>query len=85
MIYADITNRTIRRVKDPIQANARGAAFLASVALGYITFNEVPNLIKFSGTFKPNSENTKIYNKLYKEFLLIYKRNKKLFRRLNSK
>jgi xylulokinase len=84
-IYADITNRTIRRVKDPIQANARGAAFLASVALGYITFNEVPNLIKFSGTFKPNSENTKIYNKLYKEFLLIYKRNKKLFRRLNSK
>lgn len=84
-IYADITNRTIRRVKDPIQANARGAAFLASVALGYITFNEIPKFIIFSRIFKPDSESIKIYNKLFKEFLSIYKQNKKIFQRLNSK
>ena len=31
---ADVLNRTIRQVKDPIQANVRGAALLASAGLG---------------------------------------------------
>ncbi|MHA1975248.1 MAG: xylulokinase [Candidatus Hodarchaeales archaeon] len=83
-IYADILNRNIRRVKDPIQANARGAAFIASVALGYIKFEDIPNLIEYSGTFKPIPENVKIYNKLFKEFLGLYSRNKKAFKRLNT-
>ncbi len=82
-IYADVLNRTIRQVKDPIQANARGAAFIASVALGYITFDEIPNLIQFSKIVKPNQEHTKIYNDLYQEFLEIYKNNKTMYRRLN--
>jgi xylulokinase len=83
-IYADVTNRTIRRVKNPIQANARGTAFLASVALGYITFQDIPNLIQFSNTFTPDLENVKIYNRLFKEFLLLYKNNKAAYHRLNK-
>jgi len=83
-IYADVLNRTIKRVKNPIQANARGAAFIASVALGYIKFEDVPKLIQYSGVFEPNPDNTKIYNKLFKEFLGLYSRNKKAFKRLNS-
>ncbi|MFX0050766.1 MAG: FGGY-family carbohydrate kinase [Candidatus Hermodarchaeota archaeon] len=82
-IYADVLNRTIRQVKDPIQANARGAAFIASVALGYITFKEIPNLIEFSGIFKPIQTHTEIYNKIFKEFLLLYKNNKAAYQRLN--
>ena len=82
-IYADILNRPIRQVKAPIQANARGAAFIASVALGHITFDDIPRLIRFSKIFKPNQEHTKIYNNLYKEFLLIYKNNKAMYQRLN--
>ncbi|MFX1254072.1 MAG: FGGY-family carbohydrate kinase [Promethearchaeota archaeon] len=83
-IYADVLNKTIRQVKDPIQTNARGAAFIASVALGYITFDEIPRLIQFSKIFKPNQEHTKIYNDLYKEFLEIYKNNKPMYQRLNQ-
>lgn len=83
-IYADVFKRTIRRVKDPIQANARGAALLAAVALGYITFNDIPKIIQFSGTFQPIPENTRIYDQLYKEFLQIYKKNRKIFSRLNT-
>ncbi len=82
-IYADVLNRTIRRVKDPIQANARGAAFIASVALGYITFDDIPNLIQYSRTFQPDLKNVKTYDRLFKEFLTIYKSNRKMYKRLN--
>ena len=83
-IYADVLNRTIRQVENPIQANARGAAFIASVGLGYITFDEIPKYIKFSNIFKPQPKNRKIYDILFNEFLEIYKQNKKMYKRLNK-
>ncbi len=83
-IYADVLNRTIRQVKDPIQANARGAAFLASVALGYIKFEDIPHLTQISKTYVPNPQNVKLYDRIFKEFLLLYKNNKKAFHRMNS-
>jgi xylulokinase len=83
-IYADVLDRTIRQVKDPIQANARGAGFIAALALGYITIKEIPKLIQFSNEYKPNPKNRKIYDALFKEFINIYENNKKLYRRLNA-
>ena len=83
-IYADVLNRTVRQVKDPIMANARGAAFLASVGLGYCTFDEIPSLIKYNNTFHPNPEHRALYDKIFKEFLEIYKKNKKMYARLNE-
>jgi xylulokinase len=83
-IYADVLNRTVRQVKDPIMANARGAAFLASVGLGYCSFDDIPNLIQFSHVFEPNPDNREIYDTLFKEFLEIYKNNKSMYKRLNQ-
>lgn len=84
-ICADVMGRPIRRVADPLQSNARGAAFIASVALGHITFADVPNLVPISKTFEPNPEHKKIYDGLFREFLNIYRNNKKMCRRLNAK
>lgn len=84
-IHADVFNRTILQVKDPIQANCRGAAFLASVALGYLKFNDIPGCVKIATTYTPNPENRKIYDELYREFLNIYKANRKIYQRLNRK
>ncbi|MHA1195216.1 MAG: xylulokinase [Promethearchaeota archaeon] len=83
-IFADVLNRTIKQVKDPIQANARGAAFIASVGLGYIKWEDIPKYIEFSNIFKPNPENRPIYDKLFKEYLNIYKTLKKMYKRLNE-
>jgi len=83
-IYADILNRDIRRVKDPVQANARGAALIASVGLGYTTFDEIPSIIQVSKTFSPSPNNRALYDELFKEFLAIYKNNEKMYRRLNK-
>ncbi len=83
-IFADVLNRTVKQVKDPIQANARGAAFIASVGLGYLTWDQIPDLIQYSNIFKPNPENRAVYDKLFNEFTNIYKIMKKTHKRLNS-
>ncbi len=83
-IFADVLNRTIKQVKDPIQANARGAAFIASVGLGYLTWDQIPELIQYSNVFKPNPENRAIYDKLFGEYTNIYKIMRKTYKRLNE-
>jgi xylulokinase len=84
-IFADVLGRAIRRVKDPLQANARGAAFIASVALGFISFNDIPDLIEISDTFEPDETNRALYDALFHEYLSIYKNNKAMYRRLNAR
>jgi xylulokinase len=83
-IFADVLNRTIRQVKDPILANARGAAFIAASSLGFCTFDDIPNLIQYSNTFESNPDNRELYDSLFKEFLNIYKNNKAMHKRLNE-
>ncbi|MBC2714067.1 MAG: xylulose kinase [Desulfobacteraceae bacterium] len=83
-IFADVLNRDIRQVENPRQANARGAAFIASVGLGYITFDDIPHLTKIQKTFYPNPDNRKTYDELYNIFIRLYRKNKSLYRRLNT-
>jgi len=83
-IFADVLNRTIKQVKDPIQTNARGAAYMASVGLGYLTWDQIPKLIEYSEIFKPNPENRAIYDKLFREYTKIYKIMKNTYKRLNE-
>jgi len=82
-IHADVLDRTIRQVKDPIEANARGAGFLAAVALGHLTFDDISERIQIAATYEPNPKNRQIYDELFREFLNIYKSNKKIYQRLN--
>ena len=67
-IHADVFNRTIRQVRDPILANLRGAAFLAAVSLGYCRFEDIPERIKIANTYSPNPDNRAIYDELFAEF-----------------
>ena len=82
-IHADVLNRTIRQVKDPLWANVRGAAFLAAVALGTMKFDEISERVEIAKTYQPDPANRKIYDELFKEFLNVYKNNKQMYARLN--
>jgi xylulokinase len=82
-IFADVLERSIRQVKDPIQANARGAAFIAAVGLGYIKFEDIPHLVEYKDTYSPNPTNRVIYDELFREFLQFYKKNRASYHRLN--
>lgn len=83
-IIADVLNRKIRQVKDPIYSNARGAAFLASMALKYITLEDIPQYIKIKAEYTPNPDNKKIYDEVFAEFLNHYKTQKKACARMNK-
>ena len=83
-IHADVLDRRIRRVKQPGLANVRGAALLGSLALGYITVDDIPERVKITDTYDPNPENREIYDQLFGEFLNIYKNNKQMYARLNA-
>ncbi|HVN71338.1 MAG TPA: FGGY-family carbohydrate kinase, partial [Desulfomonilia bacterium] len=63
-IFADVLDRTIRRPRDPMQANARGAAFIATVGLGEIDFDDIPGLMEYEDTFEPEPANRRIYDEL---------------------
>ena len=82
-IHADVLGRTVRQVKEPIESNLRGAALLASVALGHIQFHQIPELVQIANTYTPNTKNQEIYDELFREFLNIYKYNRRIYRRLN--
>ena len=72
------------QLEDPIQCTVKGAAFVASVGLGYITFDEIPDLTTIAHKFYPNPDNRAIYDKLFKQFVNIYYKNKKIYQILNS-
>jgi xylulokinase len=82
-IHADVLNRPIRQMKDPIEVNVRGAALLASAALGYLGYEEIASCVQVANTYMPNLENVKLYDQLFGEFIAIYENNKKIYARLN--
>lgn len=83
-IHADVLDRTIRQVENPIRANARGAALLAALALGSTTVPEIEAATEITAVYEPNGTNRGIYDSMYLEFRGIYQRNKAMFRRLNA-
>ena len=83
-IFADVMNLQIRQVADPVQANARGAAWIGAVGLGEITYPDLQKLTKFKKTYDPNTANREIYDSRFSIFKQIYKQMNGIYRKLNS-
>ncbi len=82
-IHADVLDRPIRQVRDPIEVNVRGAALLASAGLGYLRYDEIGTRVPVANTYTPNPDHRKIYDELFNEFVAIYESNHKTYARLN--
>jgi xylulokinase len=83
-ILADVLERNILQMEQPDFGSGKGAAIISMVGLGILKdFSEAIELIKVKKIFKPNPDNKKIYEKLFGEYIKIYKRNKKMFKNLN--
>jgi xylulokinase len=83
-IHADVMDRTIERVAEPLQTNLRGAALLASLALGAVRREEVRDLVPVDRVFTPEPATRAAYDRLYAEFPGLYKAQRKMFARLNG-
>jgi xylulokinase len=81
-IHADVMDRVIERVGDPMHANLRGAAILAGLALGDLAPAQATQL-EFGGTtFRPDPARRPCYDRLYAEFPRLYRSQKPMFSRL---
>ncbi len=83
-IFADVLDRPIDRVADPLSANVRGAAFVAAVGLGKLEVEEISSKVPIEKRYTPNHDNRPIYEELFKAFLEIQKHSAGMCRRLNA-
>jgi xylulokinase len=84
-IFADVLNVTVRQVSDPIQVNARGAALIAAVGLGLTSFAEAGRLANVERVYSPTPANRAIYDEMFREFVNLYRANKAIYHRINSR
>jgi xylulokinase len=84
-IHADVMDRTIEQVADPLNAQLRGAAILAGMALGHVDRSQVRDLVEVAATFTPEPGNRQVYDRLSFELPGLYKAQRKMFRRLNRR
>jgi xylulokinase len=83
-IHADVLDRVIRRVAQPQQANVRGAAFVAFVALGLIDADDIAGLVPIAAEYEPQPVNRDRYQELYGAFTGFYRRTRGIYARLNA-
>jgi xylulokinase len=82
-IHADVMDRTVERLTDPMHTGLRGAAMLAGLALGDIDRASAQDLVEVDRTFPPQPATREVYDRLYEEFPKLYRAQKGMFRRLN--
>jgi len=57
---------------------------LAAVALGELTFDDIPDRVCVTASYRPDPATASLYAMLYGEFVGLYKRNHKAHARLNG-
>ena len=82
-IHADVLDRPMKQLEDPILANVRGAALLGLVALGYTGFDRVERKVKMKKVYEPVAANRALYDELFEEYVGLYRQNRKTYSRLN--
>jgi xylulokinase len=84
-IHADVMDRTIERVADPMHAQLRGVAVLAGMSLGHVDRVDVRDLVEVDATFTPDAAQRRVYDRLSAELPNLYTSQRKMFRRLNRR
>jgi xylulokinase len=84
-IYADVLDRPILRVSDPLAANLRGAGLLGFLALGQLGADDLGDVVKTERRFEPQPESRAVYDDLFATFLELHKQNRGTFARLNRR
>lgn len=82
-IHADVLDRTIERVAEPLHTNLRGAGLFAGIALGAVERQDIRELVAVERVFTPRPQSRGEYDRLYAEFPRLYRRQRSMFARLN--
>lgn len=84
-IVADVLDRPIIQFDRPRLAAARGAALIASVALGEIAnFEDIARIVPGRARYEPARESQQLYADKFGLFKEFYRRNRAFFRHANN-
>lgn len=83
-IFSDVLECQVRRVANPRQANVRGAALLAGLALGELAVKDIPDAVPCERSFTPNSGDRTLHDERFEIFKDFHKANRKMFKQLNA-
>lgn len=76
---ADVLGCTIRQADAPVLANARGAALIAAVGIGELTWAEIPGRVHVAAEYQPDPGAGLVYDRRYKTFTSIYRKTKGIY------
>lgn len=74
-IFADILNIPIRQISDPGNVNSRGAAVLAAIGLGYLSYDDAARAVQYQLVFSPKEENRDLYDSIFNRYSAHYRKN----------
>ncbi|MGY2875889.1 xylulokinase [Marmoricola sp. URHA0025 HA25] len=80
---ADVLGCTIRQAEDPVLANARGAALIAAVGIGELTWAEIPAKVRIAHSYDPDPARQAVHERQYQTFTALYRRNRRTYARHN--
>jgi xylulokinase len=83
-ILADVTGCAIRQPEGAIQANAKGAAFIAGVGIGALCFDDLPGLQRTQRVYEPRAAQRSLYDDCFVTFKEAQRRLAPLYRRINA-
>jgi xylulokinase len=83
-IYADVLGVGVDQLEEPLQANARGAAFIAAAGLRQLDLRDVPALVAVRRAYEPTAAHRAIYDERFSVFTDVYRRMRGVYRRLNQ-
>ena len=81
-IFADVLGVEVRRTLDPVAVNAQGAAWIAAVGIGELSFDDIPSLIRHDTPFEPNPQLRELYDAKFDTFVDLHKRLAPVYKRL---
>ena len=82
-IVADVCDRPVERVAAPMLTGLRGAALFAGVATDALAWEDVRGLVPVQDRLEPQDSHRVVYDRLFAEFPGLYKRQRRMFARLN--
>ena len=77
---ADVLGCRIRQAEEPVLANARGAALIAAVGIGELTWADVPARVRIAHEYEPDPAVGAVYDRQFATFTDLYRRNRRLYR-----
>jgi xylulokinase len=84
-ILADVLDRPVLPLADPVHANNRASALLAFEALGIAGLEDIDRFCPVRGRCEPHNENRGVYDRLFEQFQTSYERLRPVFDALNGR